>query len=92
MYYIVITIVEHDTRKYYHEFIAGYYFKCKARVTIPKAMNERCFLGITFYYGNNDFILSDDLGSSTDLSWPKLTDLCTYMNSADHDHASLGIV
>ena len=31
--------------------------------------------------------LNDELDSSTDLSWPKLTDLCTYMNAADHDHA-----
>ena len=39
VYYIVITIVERDTRKY-HEFIAEYCYKCEARVTIPKAMNE----------------------------------------------------
>ena len=31
--------------------------------------------------------LNDDLDSSIDLSWPKLTDQCTYMNAADHDHA-----
>ena len=37
--YIVITIVERDTRKY-HEFIAGYCYECTARVTIPEAMNE----------------------------------------------------
>ena len=24
----------------YHEFIAGYCYKCAARVTIPEAMNE----------------------------------------------------
>ena len=39
IYYIVITIVEHDTRKY-HKFIAEYCYECEARVTIPKAMNE----------------------------------------------------
>ena len=38
-YYIVITIVERDTRKY-HELIAEYCYECAARVTIPKAMNE----------------------------------------------------
>ena len=26
--------------------------ECKALVTIPKAMNERCLLGIVFCYGN----------------------------------------
>ena len=33
--------------------------------------------------------LSNELDSSTDLSWPKLTDKCTYMymNTADNDHA-----
>ena len=31
--------------------------------------------------------MNDDLDNSTDLSWPKLTDLCTFMNTADHDHA-----
>jgi hypothetical protein len=31
--YIVITIVERDTRKY-HEFIAKYCYECEARVTI----------------------------------------------------------
>ena len=25
--------------------------------------------------------------NSTDLFWPKLADLCTFMNAADHDHA-----
>ena len=39
IYYIVITIVQRDTRKY-HEFIAEYCYECAARVTIPKAMNE----------------------------------------------------
>ena len=53
-YYIVITIIECDTRKY-HKFIAEYCYECEARVTIPKAMNEWCFLGIAFYYGNNNF-------------------------------------
>ena len=33
--------------------------------------------------------LNDDLDSSTDMSWPKRTDLCTFMNAADHDHAIL---
>ena len=56
LYYIVTTIVVRDTRKY-HQFIAEYCYECAARVTIPKAMNERCFLGIAFYYGNNDFIV-----------------------------------
>ena len=28
-----------------------------ALITIPTAMNEWCFLGIAFYYGNNDFIV-----------------------------------
>ena len=40
MYYIVITIVECDTRKY-HEFIAEYCYECFALVTIPKAMNSQ---------------------------------------------------
>ena len=31
--------------------------------------------------------LNDDLDSSTDLFWPKLTDLCTFLNAADHDRA-----
>ena len=31
--------------------------------------------------------LNDDLDTSTDLSRPKLTDLGTYVNAADHDHA-----
>ena len=39
IFYIVITIVERDTRKY-HKFIAEYCYECAARVTIPKAMNE----------------------------------------------------
>ena len=56
-YYIVITIVECNTRKY-HEFIAEYCYECEAQVTIPMAMNEWCFLGIAFYYGNNDFIVT----------------------------------
>ena len=30
--------------------------------------------------------LNDDLDSSTDLSWSKLTDLCIFMNATDHDH------
>ena len=55
-YYILITIVECDTGKY-QEFIAEYCFECEARVTIPKAMNEWCFPGIAFYYGNNEFIV-----------------------------------
>ena len=36
---IIITIVEHDTRKY-HEFIAEYCYECKAQVTIPKVMKH----------------------------------------------------
>ena len=52
---IVITIVEYDTRKY-HEYIAKYCYECFALVTIPTVMNELSFLGIVFYYGNNDFI------------------------------------
>ncbi len=35
VYYIVITIVEHDIRKY-HEFIAEYCYECEARVTIRR--------------------------------------------------------
>ena len=55
-YYIVITIVEHDTGKY-HKFTAEYCYECEAQVIIPKAMNKWCFLGIAFYYmyGNNEY-------------------------------------
>ena len=56
LYYIVITIVECNTRKH-HEFIAEYCYKCEAQVTISKAMNEWCFPDIVFYYGNNEFIV-----------------------------------
>ena len=31
--------------------------------------------------------LSDELDSSTTLSWPKLADQCTYTNAANYDHA-----
>ena len=37
--YIVITIVECNTRKY-NMFIAEYCYECEARITIPTAMNE----------------------------------------------------
>ena len=58
---IVITIVECDTRKY-HEFIAECCYECEAWVTIPKAMNEWRFPGITFCYGNNEFIIWQTCG------------------------------
>ena len=37
--YTLIVALESDTRKY-HEFIAAYCYKCKARVTMLEAMNE----------------------------------------------------
>ena len=42
---------------WYQEIWVIYSYKCEAWVTIPKEMNEWCFLGITYYYGNNDFIV-----------------------------------
>ena len=43
----------------YHEFVAKYCYKCIARITISKAMNKRCFLGIVFYCGNNDLLYGE---------------------------------
>ena len=40
-----------------HKLIAGIVYKCKAELTIPEAMNEWCFLGIVFYYGNSFYFM-----------------------------------
>ena len=55
-YYILIVTLESDTRKY-HEFIAAYCYECEAHVTMPEAMNEWCFHGITLYSEDKEFIV-----------------------------------